>query len=37
MIDLQEYAKSGKAANASVPGINKLKAIQDFIHSNGRI
>ncbi|MEP6576961.1 MAG: hypothetical protein ABJB85_11080 [Nitrososphaerota archaeon] len=22
---------------ASVPGINKLKAIQDFIHSNGRI
>ena len=34
VIDLQEYAKS---AAASVPGINKLKVIQDFIRSNGRI
>ena len=32
MIDLQEYARSGKAAAASVPGINKLKEIQDFIN-----
>ena len=31
VIDLQEYAKSGKAA-ASVKGINKLKVIQDFIN-----
>ena len=30
-IDLQEYAKSGKAA-PSVKGINKLKVIQDFIN-----
>ena len=36
VIDFQEYARSGKAA-ASVPGINKMKAIQDFIRSNGRI
>jgi hypothetical protein len=36
IIDIQEYAKSGRAA-ASVPGINKLKAIRDFIRSNGRI
>ena len=35
IIDLQEYAKSGKAA-ASAPGINKLKEIQDFINSRGR-
>jgi hypothetical protein len=34
VIDLQEYAKS---AAASVPSINKLKVIQDFIRSNGRI
>ena len=33
VIDLQEYAKS---AAASVPGINKLKEIQDFINSHGR-
>ena len=33
VIDLQEYARSGKAA-ASAPGINKLRVIQDFI--NGR-
>jgi len=26
-----------KSKAASVPGINKLKAIQDFINSNGRI
>ena len=36
VIDLQEYARSGKAAAAapSVPGINinKLKVIQDFIN-----
>lgn len=37
VIDLQEYAKSGKAAAASVQGINKLKTIHDFIRSNGRI
>ena len=36
VIDLQEYAKSSKAA-ASVQGINKLKAIQEFFNSNGRI
>jgi hypothetical protein len=38
VIDLQEYARSGKAA-ASVQGINvnKMKAIHDFIKSNGRI
>ena len=29
IIDLQEYAKSSKAA-ASIPSINKMKAIQDF-------
>jgi hypothetical protein len=34
-IDLQEYARSGKAA--SVTGISKIKAIHDFISSNGRI
>ena len=34
VIDLQEHSKS-KAA--SVPGINKLKVIHDFISSNGRI
>ena len=36
IIDLQEYARSGKAA-ASVQSINKLKAIHDFVNSNGRI
>ena len=34
VIDLQEYAKSRK--RVSVPGINKLKSIQDFINSHGR-
>ena len=29
VIDLQEYATSGKAA-ASVPGINKIKEIHEF-------
>ena len=29
--------EQSKAKAASVVGINKLKAIQDFIHSNGRI
>ena len=33
VIDLQQHAKS-KAG--SVPGINKLKVIHDFIRSNGR-
>ena len=37
VIDLQEYAKSGKAGSVSGNGINKLKAIHDFITSNGRI
>jgi hypothetical protein len=38
VIDLQEYARSGKvAAAASVQGINKIKEIHDFISSNGRI
>ena len=33
VIDLQEYARSGKAAAAaSVQGINKLRVIQDFIN-----
>lgn len=35
IIDLQEYASSGKAA--SVQGINKVKMIHDFIASNGSI
>ena len=30
VIDLQEYARSGKAA-ATTPDINKLKVIHDFI------
>jgi hypothetical protein len=30
LIDLQEYARSGKAAAASVQGINKVKVIHDF-------
>ena len=34
VIDLQEYAKS---AAASVPSINKMKAIQEFFNSNGII
>ena len=34
IIDLQEYAKSRAAF---VPGINKVKAIHDFIMSNGRV
>ena len=39
IIDLQEYAKSRKGvfSNASFPGINKLKAIHDFLRSNGRL
>ena len=34
VIDLQEYARSGKVAlaAASMPGINKLKEIEDFIN-----
>ena len=36
IIDLQEYAKSRKSVSASVPSINKLKAIHNFIKSNGR-
>jgi hypothetical protein len=35
IIDLQEYVRSGKAA--SVPGINKLRVIHNFISSNGRV
>ena len=36
IIDLQEYARSGKAA--SVAGIsNKLRMIHSFISSNGRV
>jgi hypothetical protein len=31
LIDLQEYARSGKAA-ASVQGINKIKVIADFLN-----
>ena len=40
VIDLQEYARSAKAASsvaAPVAGINKIKAINDFIRSNGRV
>lgn len=33
LIDLQEYARSA----ASIQGINKLKEIQEFFNSNGRI
>jgi ERCC4-related helicase len=36
IIDLQEYAKQTKSNAVSVPGINKLKEIQDFINSHGR-
>jgi hypothetical protein len=36
VIDLQEYAKS-KAASVPSQGINKMKAIHDFIASNGRV
>ena len=32
IIDLEEYAKFGKAAAASVQGINKLKEIHNFIN-----
>ena len=32
VIDLQEYAKSKSRNAASVPSINKLKAIHDFIN-----
>ena len=32
IIDLQEYARSGKAA--SVHGINKVRAIHDFINNH---
>ena len=35
VIDLQEYAK-GKAPPATVP-TNKLRAIHNFISSNGRV
>ena len=35
IIDLQEYAKS-KAGSVGGSGINKVKAINDFIKSNGR-
>ena len=40
VIDLQEYARSVNAASSvAVPfeGINKIKAIHDFIKSNGRV
>lgn len=39
IIDLQEYAKSRKGVSnaVSVPGINKVKAIHDFMTSNGRV
>ena len=37
VIDLQEYARSGKAASAPSITVNKMKAIHDFIKSNGRI
>jgi hypothetical protein len=36
VIDLQEYAKSSKAGSVSNQGINKVKAIHNFISSNGR-
>ena len=37
VIDLQEYARSRKGVSSvSVPGINKLREIHDFIKSNGR-
>ena len=38
VIDLQEYARSVKAsASVAAVGINKIKAINDFIRSNGRL
>ena len=37
VIDLQEYARSVNAASVAVVGINKIKAINDFIRSNGRV
>ena len=36
LIDLQEHVKS-KTGSVSNQGINKLKVINDFIRSNGRI
>jgi hypothetical protein len=38
IIDLQEYAKQTKSNAASAPGntVNKMKAIHNFIKSNGR-
>ena len=36
VIDLQEYAKSSKAGSVSNVGINNVKAIHNFIISNGR-
>ena len=35
VIDLQEYAKSRK--EVSFQGINKLRVINNFIRSNGRL
>ena len=37
VIDLQEYARSGNLLLLFLVQENKLKVIQDFIHSNGRI
>ena len=37
VIDLQEYARAGNLASLPGININKLKAIQDFINSNGRV
>ncbi len=39
VIDLQEYARTGKARSYYVPtqGINKMKEIHDFIASKGTI
>jgi anti-sigma28 factor (negative regulator of flagellin synthesis) len=39
VIDLQEYAKSRKAGSVSNQDINvnKVRAIHNFINSNGRI
>lgn len=33
VIDLQEYAKSGKSASVSGFGINKVKEIADFMNA----
>jgi len=38
VIDLQQYAKEqSNSKSESASGVNKLKAINDFIRSNGRI